>query len=146
MPKTKIRTLLQTEVSHQVRSIPIALVLNNLSFLQVYQYHRQITIPYCFNCSVKYPKENNTKQRQQTNRKTECKDTLKIKKNNKTYTQSQPSYSLQHILHRRHYLAITQMTSPRKAYTPCLFGIIIKRCHMINMKSSINISAVVTKE
>ena len=156
MPKTKIRTLLQTEVSHQVRSIPIALVLNNLSFLQVYQYHRQITIPYCFNCSVKYPKENNTKQRQQTNRKTESKDTLKIKKkrnpnnsnNSKshTYTQSQASYSLQHILHRRYYLAITQMTSARKAYIPCLFGIIIKRCHMINMKSGINISTVVTKE
>ena len=54
--------------------------------------------------SVKYPEEKNTKQMQETNRKTESKETLKIKKkrnpknnnNNKshTYTQSQASYSL----------------------------------------------------
>ena len=62
------------------------------------------------------------------------------------FTQPKASYSLQHILQRRYYLAIAQMASTRKTYIPCLLGIIIKLCHMINMKEGVNTSTVVTKE
>ena len=90
-------------------------------------------------------KKQKTKHRQQTNRKTE-KQNSKIKKkdnnnnNNKkhTYTLSQASCSLKNILHRRYHLAIAPIPSTRKAYIPCLLGIIIKLCYKMNMKEGIN--------
>ena len=36
--------------------------------------------------------------------------------NTQTYKESQTSYSLYHILHRRYYLAIAQITYTRKPY------------------------------
>ena len=77
--------------------------------------------------SVKCPEKNtnsNNKQKQinkQENRKTELQN-ITITATGNTNLQSQASYSLQHILHRRYYLAIPQMTSIRKDYNPCLLG------------------------
>ena len=76
---------------------------------------------------------NNKKHKQinkQTNRKREKQNekniTITTTTNTETNIQSLASYSPQHVLHRRYYLAIAQMTSTRKAYIFSLLGIIIK--------------------
>ena len=68
---------------------------------------------------------NKSKTSKHKNRKTKltiAATTIITTRNTQTYTQSQASYSLQHILHRRYYLSIAQMTSTRKAYIPSLLA------------------------
>ena len=115
--------------------------------------------------SVKYPPppppKKKKKRRQitttntdrQINKKAE-KQESRIKKhnnnNNNKYTNlhtiKSKLFSIAHILHRRYYLAIAQITSARKAYIFCLFGITIKWFHMANIKQGIKTSMVVTKK
>ena len=71
----------------------------------------------------KYKQQQQTEANKQTG-KQENRITKHNNNCNRKYTNLQPqaSYSLQHILHRRYYLAIAQMTSIRKDYNPCLLG------------------------
>ena len=83
----------------------------------------------------KYPKENNKKKtnnnnkQEKTNKQTE-KQENRIKSititttNTQTYTKSQARCSLNHSLHRRYCMAITQMISTRKCTShPLPYGL-----------------------